>query len=126
MRLIPYLFINKITVFQPPYSAIFFIKDPWPDYIISSLYSAILSRNLAPLLNSPFIYSLMPLYKLIFKIIWSPDFISRCSHYTPTGFLSSVSASMPHLSPWVPFTPPGGFVPINLPVCLNIINAEIY
>ena len=116
VRLIPHLFINKIAVFQPSYSIILFMEDFWPNYIIFSLRFIILFHNFAPLPGFPFIYSPISLYRLIFEVIWSSNSISCCSRYTPARLLSSVSASMPYLLPQVPFTPPGGFILINLPI----------
>ena len=96
VRLIPYLSINKTAVFQPPYSTTLLIEDLWPNYIASSLHFIILFCNLIFLFNFPSICGLIPLYKLIFKIIWSPGFISRCSRYTFIYFLSLVNASIPY------------------------------
>ena len=58
----------------------------------------------------------MPLYRPIFKIIWSFGSIFYCSRHIFIYFLSSVSASMLYLLPWVLFPPPRGFIPINFPV----------
>ena len=65
----PYLFANKIAIFQPPYSTILLMEDPWPNCIIFFLYSAALFRNFIFLPNSPFICGPTPLYRPIPKII---------------------------------------------------------
>ena len=109
VHLIPYLSINKAAVFQPFYSIIFLIKDFQPNCVISSLYSIILPHNFALLFGSFFICGPTPLYRLMPEVIWFFGSVSHHSRYTPVYFLSSVSASVPHLSP-------GGFVSINLPI----------
>ena len=97
VRLIPRSSVNEAAAFQPP-------------------YFAALPRNFAPLPGSPSICGPTPSHGPTPEVIWSPGSVSRRSYYTPARFLSSVSASMPHLSPRILFPPPGGFVPINLPV----------
>ena len=67
VRSIFYLFINKVTVFQPP--LIFFEEDPRPNYVISSLCSIALFHNFTPLSGFLFIYSPMPSHGLKHKII---------------------------------------------------------
>ena len=127
VRSIPYLFINKVAVFQPFYSIIFFMEDPRPDYIIFFLYFIVLLRNFAPLFDFPFIYGLTPLYRLMFKVIWFFGFIFCCFCYTPIYFLSLVSAFVPYFSPQILFTPPGGFIFINFlvhPLIYAFISAS--
>ena len=100
--LIPYLFINEVTVFQPLYFINFFMEDPRPDYIAFFLHSIALPRSFALLSGSPSIYGPISLYRPTPEIIWPPGSVSHHSRYTPACLSSSVNASVPH--------------PINLPV----------
>ena len=113
--LMPYLFINKVAIFQPLYFIIFFVKDFQPYYIIFFYilqpYLIISLLYLVFLICGP-----IALYKLIFKVIWSFDFIFRHSCYIFIYFLSLVSAFVPYLLFQVFFPPPKGFVFINLPI----------
>ena len=124
MHLMLYLSANKVAIFQPPHSIALFIEDLWPDYIMSSLYSAALSRNFALLPNSPSIRGPTPLYRLIFKVTWFFNSIFYRFYYILVYFLSSVSAFMPYFLPWVLFFLPRGFISINLfihpPICVSV------
>ena len=69
VRLILYLFINKIITLQPSYSTTLPIEDLWPDYIMFSLYSTVLPYSFIPLFSSLFIYGFTLSHRPIFKII---------------------------------------------------------
>ena len=97
--LIPYLFENKVVVFQPFYFVIFFMEGFWFDYIISLLYFVALFYNFILLFGFLFIYSPMPLYRLIFEVIWSFSSIFCYSRHIFAYFLSSVSAFMLYFLP---------------------------
>ena len=114
--LIPYLFINKVAVFQPFYFIILFIEDLWFNYIIFFLYFAILPCSFILLSGFFFIYGSMPLYRLIPEVIWFFGFIFCYSYYIFIYFLSSVSAFVLYFSPQVFFPPPRGFILINFPI----------
>ena len=99
IHLIPYLFINKVAVFQPPYSAIFFMEDLRLNYIISSLRFAALSYNFTFLPGFFFIYGPTPSHRLIFKIIWFFNFIFYHFYYIFVYFLSLMSAFVLYFLP---------------------------
>ena len=123
--LIFYLFINEAAAFQPFYSIIFFMEDPQPNYIAFSLYFAVLFHNFIFLFNSPSIYGLIFLYKLIFKVIWFLNSIFCCFCYTLTHFLFLINIFMLYFLFWVPFILFRGFIFINLfirPLVYVLVN----
>ena len=104
------------------------MEDFWPDYVISSLRSVILPYNFIFLPSFPSICGFMPLYKLIFKVIWFFNFIFYHFYYTFIYFLSLVNTFILYFLPWVLFILFKIFIPINLPICpfiyipINIFN----
>ena len=122
VRSMPHLSTDKAAALQPPHSAALPMEDPRPDRVASSLRSAALPHGFALFIRGP-----TPSHGPTPEVTWFPGSVFRRSRYTPTRFLSSVSASVPHLSPQVLSPPPRGFIPINLfirPLVCASINAS--